>query len=185
MAVTPSVNRDGFINLSVTPEISNKTGDATFVFAGASVSSPIIDTRSLESNVLIKSGYTLAIGGLVQDQVTKAATKVPVLGDIPVLGYMFQEHLHARNKRNLLIFITPTIVSPGGGTGLESQVNGLKNCNGEEFANPNGWRNNAKGSYRMVPTKHDSLASQYPVALPADKKVKKKKEVQAETDQSN
>ena len=131
LLVRPSVNKDSFITLSVKPEISNKVGDATFVFAGATVASPVIDTRSLDSNVLIKSGDTLAIGGLLQDEQTKARNKVPILGDMPILGYLFQEKLNARTKRNLLVFVTPTIIDQRYGTGLEDQVSGLHHS-GEE-----------------------------------------------------
>src|SRR5438067_3894161 len=87
LTVTPSINKDDFVTMMVKPEISNKVGDAVFTFAGATVSSPVIDKRNLESNVLIKSGDTLAIGGLLQDEITKQRTKVPVLGDITLLGY--------------------------------------------------------------------------------------------------
>jgi type IV pilus secretin PilQ/predicted competence protein len=160
LLVRPSVNKDDFITLSVKPEISNKVGDAEFSFAAAIVRSPIIDTRSLESNVLIKSGNTLAIGGLLQDEQTKARSKVPVLGDIPLLGYFFQEKLNARTKRNLLVFVTPTIIDQRYGTGLEDQVSGLHHT-GEEFADPNGWRNNAKGAVRLVPTAQRELAADY------------------------
>jgi type IV pilus secretin PilQ/predicted competence protein len=162
LLVTPSVNKDNFVTLSVKPEISNKVGDATFVFAGATVASPVIDTRSLNSNVLIKSGDTLAIGGLMQDEVTKGRTKVPIMGDIPILGYLFQEHLNARVKRNLLVFVTPTIIDQHYGTGLEDQVSGLHNS-GEEFADPNGWRNNARGAVRLVPTSNRQVVTDYPV----------------------
>lgn len=158
LVVTPSINKDNFITLGVQPEISNKVGDATFTFAGATVASPIIDKRTLDSNVLIKSGDTLAIGGLLQDEVTKGRTKVPVLGDVPILGYAFQERLNTRTKRNLLVFVTPTIIKQGYGTGLEDQVNGL-NHSGEEYADPNGWRNNAKGAYRLVPTSNRQSAA--------------------------
>src|SRR5207244_3385685 len=143
------------------PEISNKAGYATFTFAGSTVASPIIDKRTLDSNVLIKSGDTLAIGGLLQDEVTKGRTKVPVLGDIPVIGYAFQERLNTRTKRNLLIFVTPTIIQQGYGTGLEDQVSGLHHS-GEEYADPNGWRNNAKGSVRILPTSNRQVAADYP-----------------------
>jgi type IV pilus assembly protein PilQ len=161
LIVRPSVNKDNFVTLSVKPEISNKVGDATFAFAGATVASPVIDTRSLESNVLIKSSDTLAIGGLLQDENTKGRTKVPVLGDIPVLGYLFQEHLNARTKRNLLVFVTPTIIDSRYGTGLEDQASGLHHV-GEEYADPNGWRNNAKGAVRLVPTSNRQNAADYP-----------------------
>ncbi len=161
LVVRPSVNKDDFVTLSVKPEISNKVGDALFTFAGAQVASPVIDTRTLDSNVLIKSGDTLAIGGLLQDEVTKGRTKVPVLGDIPVLGYLFQERLNARTKRNLLVFVTPTILEQRYGTGLEDQVSGLHHS-GEEFADPNGWRNNAKGAVRVVPTSNRQVVTDYP-----------------------
>ncbi len=86
----------------------------------------------------------------------KARNKVPIMGDIPVLGYLFQEHLNARTKRNLLIFVTPTILEQRYGTGLEDQVSGLHHS-GEEFADPNGWRNNAKGAVRLVPTSNRQI----------------------------
>jgi len=161
LVVTPTVNKDNFVSMLVKPDISNKVGDATFVFSGAVVTSPIIDKRTLESNVLIKSGDTLAIGGLLQDESTKGRTKVPVLGDIPILGYLFQERLNTRTKRNLLIFVTPTIIKTGYGTGLEPQITGL-DYSGEEVADPNGWRNNARGAIRLVPTSDRQLAADYP-----------------------
>jgi type IV pilus secretin PilQ/predicted competence protein len=161
LIVTPSINKDNFVTLKVKPEISNKVGDSTFVFAGATVSSPIIDTRTLESNVLIRSGDTLAIGGLLQDEVAKARNKVPFIGDVPVLGYLFQNHLNSRVKRNLLVFVTPTIITSKYGTGLEDQVNGLHHV-GEEYADINGWRNNAKGAVRLVPTGNRQAVADYP-----------------------
>jgi len=175
LIVTPTINKDDFVTLQVKPEISNKVGDATFTFGGAVVTSPIIDKRTLDSNVLIKSGDTLAIGGLLQDEQTKARTKVPVIGDIPILGYLFQERLNQRTKRNLLVFVTPTVIKDNYGTGLESQVSGLSHT-GDEFADPNGWRNNAKGAKRILPTSQRPLAADYPKPgiAPAPKKVKYK-----------
>lgn len=160
LIVRPSVNKDNYITLSVKPEISNKVNDFHFTFNGADVTSPIIDKRTLDSNVLIKSGDTLALGGLISDQVSKSRTKVPILGDIPVLGYAFQSHDNERHKRNLLIFVTPTIIDQRYGTGLEDQVSGVHHV-GEEYADPNGWRNNAKGAVRLVPTSHRQLAADY------------------------
>ncbi|MEI8235300.1 MAG: hypothetical protein WCH57_11545 [Verrucomicrobiota bacterium] len=161
LEVTPTINKDSFVTMLVKPEISNWVSDATFTISNTTVTSPIIDTRSLESNVLIKSGDTLAIGGLLQDEDKKQRSKVPVLGDIPILGYVFQDRLNSRTKRNLLVFITPTIIQQGYGTGLESQVSGLKNS-GEEYADPNGWRNNARGALRMVPTSNRQNVADYP-----------------------
>jgi general secretion pathway protein D len=180
LTVTPSVNKDHFISLMVQPEISNKVGDATFTFSGATVFSPIIDKRTFDSNVLIKSGDTLAIGGLLQDEVSKTRTKVPVLGDIPLFGYAFQSHGNTRTKRNLLVFVTPTIVEQGYGTGLESQVSGLTHS-GEEFADPNGWRDNARGRVRIVPTSNRQVAADIakPGIPPAPKGAKSSYKVNA------
>jgi type IV pilus assembly protein PilQ len=161
LVVTPTVNKDNFITLGVKPEISNHVGDQHFIFAGADVVAPIIDTRRLDSNVLIKSGDTLAIGGLLQDEVAKGRTKVPLLGDVPILGYIFQSHDNERHKRNLLVFVTPTIIDQRYGTGLEDQVSGLHHS-GEEYADPNGWRNNAKGAVRLVPTAQRQVVADYP-----------------------
>lgn len=162
LEVTPTINKDNFINLLVKPEISNKVRDEVFLFGGDRVTSPVIDKRALESNVLIESGKTLAIGGLLQDETGKSRSKVPVLGDIPLLGYLFQNRVNEKVKRNLLIFVTPTVIDQFGGTGLEDQVNGLRDSR-EEVADSNGWRNNAQGAIRVVPTSKRQLASEYPV----------------------
>nr|MBA3274097.1 type II and III secretion system protein [Chthoniobacterales bacterium] len=162
LLVRPSVNKDNFITLSVKPEISNKVGDEFFpVGQGSFIKSPVIDTRSLDSNVLIKSGDTLALGGLMQDEVRKNRTKVPLMGDVPVLGYLFQSRSNERVKRNLLVFVTPTILDQHYGTGLEDQVSGLRHSS-EEYADPNGWRNNAKGAVRLVPTANRAVTADYP-----------------------
>ncbi len=160
LIVTPNINKDNFVSLDVKPEISNKVGDATFVFGGATVASPIIDKRTFDSHVLVKSGDTLAIGGLLQDEVSKSRTKVPIVGDIPLFGYLFQEKVSSRTKRNLLVFVTPTIIKQGYGTGLEDQASGLAHS-GEEYADPNGWRNNAKGAIRIIPNSNRQLAADY------------------------
>ena len=91
----------------------------------------------------------------------KGRAKVPVLGDIPGVGYLFQEHTNTRTKRNLLVFVTPTILQQGYGTGLEDQASGLHSA-GDEYADPNGWRNNARGSVRLIPTSNRQAAAEYP-----------------------
>ncbi len=165
LVVRPTVNKDNYITLSVRPEISTTPGDQTYVLSGGSVvRAPIIDTRSLESNVLIQSGDTLAIGGLLQDETRKARTKVPVLGDLPLLGYLFQSRSNIREKRNLLVFVTPTALDLGQPTGLEDQVNTGLSQSAEEYADPDGWLNNARGSVRLVPPRSAKpLTSRYPI----------------------
>ena len=70
-------------------------------------------TRKLETAVLIPSGNTLVMGGLISDDLMNSNKKVPVFGDIPVLGYAFRKYSKSRNRANLIIFITPTIGQDG------------------------------------------------------------------------
>ena len=120
MKVLPQVNKAGFITLNVKPELSNQTG-ANVPFGGAStgansVTLPIIDSRRTESIVTIKDGYTLAIGGLVSNQKRDIINKVPILGDIPLIGLAFRSTTKSLDKRNLIIFITAKTLDPSGAT---------------------------------------------------------------------
>lgn len=110
--VTPQVNSAGFINLNIAPEISSR-GD-TVNFNGANI--PIVTTRKTESTVTIKSGFTLAIGGLVQQSTGDTETKVPLLGEIPLLGRLFRSSEKSSDQRNLIIFITAKVLNPDGST---------------------------------------------------------------------
>jgi type IV pilus assembly protein PilQ len=113
--VIPQVNNTGLINLQIKPEISSMNG--TVSFGGASGAEiPIITQRRTSSTVTIKSGYTLAIGGLIQSTQSKDGTKVPLLGDIPFLGRLFRSDSDTTDRRNLVIFITAKILDPEGST---------------------------------------------------------------------
>ena len=115
MEVTPQINSAGFINLNIQPEISSRTGEVQFGGAsGATI--PIITTRKTLSTVTIKSGYTLAIGGLIEKITGKGDSKVPVLGDIPYLGRLFSSENNSVDRRNLIVFITAKILSASGAT---------------------------------------------------------------------
>jgi type IV pilus secretin PilQ/predicted competence protein len=111
--VTPRVAADNNISLKVTPEVSNIDGVDRQVLNGSANTANIYAIRKIETAVMIPSGNTLVMGGLVNDTRTKSYTKVPLLGDIPFLGLAFRHESKTRNKQNLLIFITPTIVDDG------------------------------------------------------------------------
>ncbi len=113
--VIPQVNNTGLINLQIKPEISSKSG--TVNFGGASGAEiPIITQRRTSSTVTIKSGFTLAIGGLIETSTGKTEKKVPLLGDIPLLGRLFTTDSDKQDRRNLVIFITAKILDPEGST---------------------------------------------------------------------
>ena len=113
--VTPQVNSAGFINLDIQPEVSSRQGEVTFGGAsGAQI--PIIASRRTESTITIKDGFTLAIGGLIEKTVTEGSTKVPVFGDVPIVGKLFRSKSDDEFKRNLIIFITAKTLNPDGST---------------------------------------------------------------------
>ncbi len=124
--VTPRINKNGYITLEVQPEASSSTESATLQSGGGSaVEIPIVNTRTASTTVLIKSGHTLAIGGLMRTDVDDRYTKVPLLGDVPGLGRLFRSKSLNKSKRDLLIFLTPTIIGPDQQTGYETQIGGM------------------------------------------------------------
>lgn len=113
LKVTPQVNSQGLIRLSLEPEISQQADQTTFGGAGGA-SIPIISTRKAKTNISLKNGYTVGIGGLMSSQQSHGGTKVPVLGSIPVLGRLFSSKSVNDNSTNLLIFITAKTVNSDG-----------------------------------------------------------------------
>ncbi len=103
--VTPQVNNAGFIKLAITPEVSSRTG--TVNFGGASGASiPIIAVRKTETQVSLKNGHTMGIGGLIEATTTKGNTRVPVFGELPLIGGLFKSKNDRTTSRNLVVFIT-------------------------------------------------------------------------------
>ena len=108
--VTPRISANNFVNLRVIPEVSRVFDTVTRTVNGQTSQADEYDIRKLETRVMIPSGNTLVLGGLVQDDVRNSDVKVPILGDIPLVGHAFHHESKARQKSNLIIFITPTIV---------------------------------------------------------------------------
>jgi len=72
---------------------------------------PSIDTKQVVTEVLVENGGTVGIGGIYEQDQQDRVTKVPVLGDVPLLGRLFRQHLKRNDKRELLIFVTPRILT--------------------------------------------------------------------------
>ncbi len=113
LKVTPQVNAQGFIKLTVEPEVSSQNGVTSFGGAGGA-QIPIIATRKAVTQVSLRDGYTMGIGGLVESNAQNGESRVPVLGKIPGLGRLFRSNNVNEEKRNLLIFITAKTVSADG-----------------------------------------------------------------------
>lgn len=142
--VLPRINKNSFVTLEVAPEASSSTENARLQSGGQTeVLIPIINTRTATTTVLIKSGHTLAIGGLMRQDVSDSYTKVPIMGDVPLIGRLFRSKSLDKSKRDLLIFLTPTIVGPEEQTGYEKYHAGIPQ---EEVYTTDKWmpKDNAK-----------------------------------------
>jgi type IV pilus secretin PilQ/predicted competence protein len=111
LMITPQVNEDDYITLDVQPELSSQYDDQVFVISGSEVTIPIIDKRAASTRVIVKSTETLVIGGLTSTDETTSIARVPLLSNIPIVGNLFKHKSTEKVKTDLLIFITPTIVS--------------------------------------------------------------------------
>ncbi len=103
--VTPQINEGNAIKLKVKQEVSSV--DQTSANSPSGVS---IDKREIDTSVLVDDGKILVLGGLMQDRVEETVTKVPLLGDIPFLGRLFQDTSTAVTKKNLMVFLRPEIM---------------------------------------------------------------------------
>ncbi|MEK6563855.1 MAG: hypothetical protein AABZ65_02365 [Candidatus Omnitrophota bacterium] len=137
LKTTPIINNDGNITMVLNPEISDKTSDYTLTVTQGTTSVPytvpVIDKRSASTKVVVKNGQTLIIGGLIKEKSTKGETKVPLLGDMPFLGYLFKSKKDTVDKTELLIFISPTIITPDLSVRMQkNKQSGLDNSLDEE-----------------------------------------------------
>lgn len=127
LKVTPTVEEDDYsISLDLNPKVTEFDGFVEYGGPSVAISGsttvnvpsgfyqPIFSVRDISTKVTIWDGATLIMGGLTREEVKKVNDKVPVLGDIPLLGHLFRSKGESAQKRNLLIFVTANLLSPGG-----------------------------------------------------------------------
>jgi type II secretory pathway component GspD/PulD (secretin) len=107
LKVTPQVNKEGFITMIVQPSYSSIIASAVSV-QGETVYDPI--SRGASTMVRVKDGQTVVIGGMLSSTENKTVKKVPLLGYIPIIGWLFTSVSATRSNTDLVIFITPTIL---------------------------------------------------------------------------
>lgn len=107
LVVTPQINEGDSVLLNIEQEVSSV---AQTQATGTATLGPTFDTRTIKNAVLVKSGETVVLGGLMDEKTQEKVSKVPLLGDIPVLGYLFRSTSNTTSKRNLMVFIRPTIL---------------------------------------------------------------------------
>lgn len=108
LTVTPTINQEGFVTMKIKPEVSSVT---RFLTTGTDNQIPIVQTSTAETTVMVKDGVTIIIAGLIEDQSVNTTKKVPILGDIPILGAAFRSKEEEVIKSELVIFLTPFIIS--------------------------------------------------------------------------
>ncbi len=105
LRVRPQINENGTVKMAIYQEVS-KIDSATL----KDPNGPTTSKRSIESNVLVDDGSIIVLGGLLEDSYSQAEDKVPLIGDIPVLGNLFRSENRSRKKTNLLVFLRPVVV---------------------------------------------------------------------------
>ncbi|MFO7695439.1 MAG: secretin and TonB N-terminal domain-containing protein [Vicinamibacterales bacterium] len=108
LSVTPQIAADGIINMSIMPSITERTGTATSRL-GDQV--PIVSVRETDTLVRVHEGETIVIAGLMQDRTSVDKSKVPILGDVPVVGGLFRREERTKRKTDLVILLTPTVMT--------------------------------------------------------------------------
>ena len=109
LSVTPQIAGDGMINMSISPSVTERTGDAT---SRSGDTSPILRVREADTLVRVHDKETIVVAGLMDVRGGAEATKVPFLGDLPGIGKMFRGERTSRRKTDLIILLTPTIMTP-------------------------------------------------------------------------
>jgi general secretion pathway protein D len=108
LQVTPFIKPDNSVEMIVAPQISSLSSQSVPISIG--FNAPAIDLRSASTVVVVPDGQTVIIGGLVQNSKAVIDTKIPILGDIPLLGFAFRRTQQDHTKKELLIFLTPHVV---------------------------------------------------------------------------
>jgi pilus assembly protein CpaC len=132
---TPVLLSDGKISLRVAPSVSEISSTSVIPsgIVGANFVVPNLSTRKLETNVQLHDGQTLAIAGLLQDNLRESVEKIPGLGDLPILGSLFRSTNYRQQKTDLLIAVTPHIVKPVKEGSIEFPGEYMKPPNRYEF----------------------------------------------------
>lgn len=109
LSVTPQIGSDGMINMSITPSLTERTGQATSRF-GDTV--PVLSVRETDTLVRVHENETIVIAGLMEERLRRETRKVPFLGDLPGIGAIFRGETTSRRKTDLVILLTPTVMTP-------------------------------------------------------------------------
>ena len=141
--ILPEASLDGIITSKVKAEVSSmEWNSVNKIELGTNMKIPPIRMRKAESSIALASGQTMAIGGLIANDITRDVTKIPLLGDLPVIGQLFRSTSFVKGETELLILVTPTIVDSQALVPPMSQE--LKDHINQNPANPAGGQTDAR-----------------------------------------
>ena len=110
LRVTPHLTREGLIHLTLNPKFSTITGSVNIVSGADTIPQPVVATRETITTALIKDKETVVIGGLKKQDKIQETSKIPLLGDLPLLGALFRFEGESTTNSELVVFITPQII---------------------------------------------------------------------------
>ncbi len=110
LRIKPQVGEGGTVRMVIFQEASSISQQ---VAPGTSNAGPSTDKRSIESTVVVDDGAILVLGGLIEDRFTDQKSKVPLLGDLPVVGTLFRSETRTRKRTNLMVFLRPVVLRDG------------------------------------------------------------------------
>jgi general secretion pathway protein D len=132
LEVTPSINPEGLVNMTVVPKITTRTGETVQI--SEDLKPVVFATRSASTHVAVLDGQTIVIGGLIEDQVQDLQSKIPILGDIPIAGNLFKRTTKSKTKTELLIFLTPHVAKePAALTPISEAERARSNLEGDKL----------------------------------------------------
>jgi type II secretory pathway component GspD/PulD (secretin) len=108
LSITPQISEDGWITMDISPVLTSL--DGILSSPSGTATAPQLNTKQASTLVRVRDGSTVILGGLIRTENAKSERKVPLLGDIPLLGKLFTGTFSAKLKTELVIFVTPTIV---------------------------------------------------------------------------
>ncbi len=137
LLVTPRVNPDGFVTLDIKQKVNDLGADKSI----GGITVPVINKREAQSVVMVKDQNTVVLGGLIKDSKGISETKVPVLGDIPLLGWLFKSRKNTTQRDELIVFIRPVVLRNEAQTTAEAQrrlqmLDAIKELGIEKKINP-------------------------------------------------
>jgi type II secretory pathway component GspD/PulD (secretin) len=119
LTMTPHVNEKNQVTLQLEPEVSNIVG-----WVGANGDMPQTRVRKVKTTVRVENGQTIFLAGLLDEEKSVATSKLPVLGDLPLIGRIFQHKMETITKKNLILEVTPKILSDT--TAVEMKADGTR-----------------------------------------------------------